>query len=104
MKKILFVLCLLSTTAAFAQYGPGAATLSGRAQAYQFESHQEHATYAPMSEERSVLPTTPYLFAQGDRRPSDFAQAEAISLGAIAREFRKRHAQLKKARVVWINQ
>jgi len=105
MKTILFVLCLLSTTAAFAQYNLGGGSVDSQARSYQFQSHQEHAAYAPMSEERSIIPATTYLSAQGDRRPSDFAQPpETVSLGALAREFRKQHAQLKKARVVWVNQ
>jgi hypothetical protein len=47
---------------------------------------------------------TSYTSAQGDRLASDFPQADAVSLGAFAREFRKQHSQLRKARVVWVNQ
>jgi hypothetical protein len=102
MKKTLFVLCLLSTTAAFAQRG--ASSISSEPQTYQFSSHSAHADYAPMSQEKSVLAATSYTSAQGERRVSDFPQAESVSLGAAARELRKQHAQLKKSRVVWVNQ
>lgn len=105
MKKTLFVLCLLSTTAAFAQYySSGASSISNQPQIYQSPSHPAHAAYSPMSQEQNVLAATSYTSAQGERPASDFPQAEAVSLGAFARELRKQYAQLKKARVVWVNQ
>lgn len=105
MKKILFVLCLLSATAAFGQYyGYGASHLDSTPVIYESPSHPAHASYTPMSQEQSVLASTSYSSAQGERRASDFPQAEAISLGTYARELRKQHAQVKKARVVWVNQ
>jgi hypothetical protein len=105
MKKILFVLCLLSATAAFAQYSNGFAShVSTEPFVYQAPSHPAHASYAPMSQEQSVLGAANYTSARGERPASDFPQAEAVSLGVFAREFRKQHAQAKKARVVWINQ
>jgi hypothetical protein len=105
MKKTLFVLFLLSTTAAFAQYyGGSAATISSQVQPYQPPSHPAQATYAPLSTERSVLGGTSYTSAQGERPASDFPQVEGISLGAYAREFRKQHALWRKSKVVWVNQ
>ena len=103
MKKTLFVLCLLSTTAAFAQY-IGGASRSSEPQIYESPSHPAQASYAPMSQERSVLATASYSSAQGERRASDFPQPESVSLGAVAREIRQQHAQLKKSPVVWVNQ
>jgi hypothetical protein len=103
MKKTLFVLCLLSTTAAFAQCR-GASSIGNEPQSFQFSSHSAHAAYAPMSQEQNVLAAASYSSAQGERRASDFPQAERVSLGAAARELRKQHAQLKKSRVVWVNQ
>jgi hypothetical protein len=105
MKNILFVLCLLSTSAAFAQYNNlGGNTINSQPQVYQFQSHPGHAAYASMSQEQNILAATTYLSAQGERRPSDFAQPEEVSLGAVARELRKQRTELKKSRVVWINQ
>ncbi len=101
MKKTLFILCLLSATAAFAQFG---GSLNSQPQAFEFPSHPAHAAYTPMSPEQSVLASSSYTSAQGERPPSDFPQAEAVSLGAYAREIRKQHAQLKKSSVVWANQ
>jgi hypothetical protein len=103
MKKALFVLCLLSATAAFAQYG-GASYISSEPHIPQSPSHPAHASYAPMSQEQTVLATSSYSSAQGERPASDFPQQEAVSLGAAARELRNQHAQPKKSRVVWVNQ
>jgi len=103
MKKILFLLCLLSAAAAFAQNN-GVTSVNNQPQVYQFQSHPGRAAYAPMSQEQSIFAATSYTLAQGERPASDFAHAEAPSLGAVARELRKQHAQLKKSPVVWINQ
>lgn len=104
MKKILLVLCLLSTAAAFAQNNINGGSLNTQPMVYQFQNHPGHADYAPMSQERSVLASASYSSAQGERPASDFPQAEGVSLGAFARELRKQHAEVKKARIVWINQ
>ncbi len=103
MKKTVFLLCLLSTTAAFAQYG-GVSTINSQAQSYQFASHPEHAAYAPMSQGLSVVGGANYSSAQGERPASDFPQPASVSLGTVARELRKQHARLKKSRAVWVNQ
>jgi hypothetical protein len=104
MKKVLFVLCLLSTSAAFAQYGNLGASRSNEPVIYDSPSHPAHAGYAFMSSGSSVLASASYSSAQGDRPPSDFPQPEAISLGVAARELKKQHAQEKKTSVVWVNQ
>ena len=105
MKKILFVLCLLSATAAFGQfYSSGASHIDNTPVIYEPPSHPAHASYAPMQQEQSVLGSTSYSSAQGERPASDFPQAEGISLGVYAREQRKQREQLRKAPVVWINQ
>jgi len=102
MKTTLLVLFLLSTTAVFAQYG--ATTRSSQPVVYEMPSHPAHAAYTSMSQEQSVLSNGSYTSGQGQRAASDFPQPEDVSLGAVARELRKQHEQLKKARVVWVNQ
>jgi len=104
MKPALFVLCLLSTSAAFAQYLGGASYISSEPQIYGFPSHPAHAAYAPMSQEQNVLAATSYSSAQGERLPSDFPQPESVSLGLAARELRQQHAQVKKSPIIWVNQ
>jgi len=104
MKKTLFMLCLLSASAAFAQNQYNPYGLNSQITTPQFNSHDAHASFAPMSQERSILASSGFASAQGDRPASDFPQAEGVSLGAAARELRKQHAQVKKSRVVWVNQ
>ncbi|MGD0214516.1 MAG: hypothetical protein ABSB87_14915 [Terriglobales bacterium] len=104
MKKILFVLCLLSAAAAFAQNSIGGYTLNSQPSIPSSPSHPAHAGYTPMAQEQSVLVGTSYTMAQGDRPASDFPHPEGASLGNVARELRKEHAQLRKSRVVWVNQ
>lgn len=104
MKKILFVLCLLSATAAFAQYYGGMSTINTQLQMPQMPSHPAHAGYTPMSQGQSVLASGSYASAQGERPFSDFPQPEAVSLGTAARELKQQHAPLRKSRVVWVNQ
>jgi hypothetical protein len=104
MKKILFVLCLLSASAAFAQYSNTGAGRSTEPMIPEMPSHPAHASYTPMSQERNVLPNTSYGSAQGERPASDFPQPEAASLGAAARELKTQHAQFKKSPIVWVNQ
>jgi hypothetical protein len=104
MKKTLFVVCLLSSSAAFAQYYSSGNSRTSDPVVYQAPSHPSHASYAPMAQEQNILAAATYTSAQGERRASDFPQAESVSLGAYAREMKKQHAQLKRSRVVWINQ
>jgi hypothetical protein len=108
MKMTLFLFCLLCTTAAFAQHGGSVGSISSQPQIREVPSHTAHASYAPMGREQSVLSSSSFSFAHGDRPASDFPHpamaAEAVSLGAVARELRQQHAQLKKSRVIWVNQ
>jgi hypothetical protein len=57
-----------------------------------------------MSEGQSISGPSNFSFAQGERPVSDFPQSAAVPLGTAAREIRKQHAEVKKSRVVWINQ
>ncbi len=105
MKKTLFLLCLLcllSSTAAFAQLG--ASYISNEPQIYHSPSHPAHASYTPMSPEQNMLGGTGYFFGQGERPLSEFPQPAPVPLGTIARELRQQHAEVKKSRVVWVNQ
>ena len=104
MKKTLLILCLLSSSAAFAQYFNGGSGRSSEPVIYQSPSHEAHANYAPLSQEQNILASASYTAARGDRPASDFPQADAVPLGTFARELRKQHERLKKSRVVWVNQ
>ncbi len=99
MKITLLVFCLLLTTAAFGQYG----YINSQANPYRSPDHPAHASYAEIPSGQSVVGGGGYTLAQGDRPASDFPQAAQISLGDAARELRKQHEQVKKARFVWTN-
>jgi len=105
MKTTLVVLCLLCSTAAFAQfYQFGGGSRDATPVIYEPPSHPQHADYAPMMQEQSVISGS-YSSAQGERPASDFPQAgPGISLGEYARQFKKEHETLKRSRVVWVNQ
>ena len=105
MKKTLFVLSLfVLTTAAFAQYGGAVGHISAEPQIFRAPEHPAHAGFATLRSETSIYPGTSYMSAQGERPASDFPQAATASLGDLAREFKKQHAQVKKSKMVWINQ
>ena len=78
MKKTLFVLCLLSTTGAFAQYYSGAGHIDNTPVIYESPSHPAHASYTAMTQEQSVLGSSNYSSAQGERRASDFRRPRAF--------------------------
>ena len=99
MKITLLVFCLLLATAAFGQYG----YLSPQMNPYNAPDHPAHASYAEMPAGQSVVGGGGYTLAQGDRPASDFPQKPQVSLGDAARELRKQHDQVKKARFVWTN-
>ena len=102
MKKILLLVCVLSTSAAFGQYY--ANHLDSQVQIYRSPDHPSYATYAPMAQERGVAGGGSSMsYAQGERPVSDFPQAAPVPLGDTARELKKQHALVKKARVVWEN-
>jgi len=101
MKMTLLVFCLVLTTAAFGQYN---SSINSQPQPYHSPEHPAHASYAPMASGQSVVGGGGYIIAQGDRPASDFPQQVQISLGEAARELRKQHQQVKKARVVWTDQ
>jgi hypothetical protein len=98
MKKTLLMFLLLSASAAFAQNQYNPISINNQLSTPQFFTHPEHAA------ERSIFASSSTVSAQGERPVSDFPQAEPVSLGTAARELRKQHAQVKKSRVVWINQ
>jgi hypothetical protein len=100
MKITLLVFCLLLTTAAFGQYG---GHISSQGNTYSSPDHPAHASYAEIPTGQSVVGGGGYTLAQGDRPASDFPQQPQVSLGDAARELRKQHEQVKKARFVWTN-
>ena len=101
MKTILLVSCLLTASVVFGQGYYGSRV--SEPQIYMPADHTAHASYAPMAQERGIGGGGSPTFAQGDRPASDFPQVASAPLGDTARELKKQHAQVKKARFVWEN-
>lgn len=102
MKKILLmIICLLSTSAAFGQYGAG--HFDSQPQVYHAPEHPLHAGFMALASEHGIVGGGSVNFAQGERPVSDFPQAAVLPLGDAARELKKQHAQVKKSRFVWEN-
>lgn len=102
MKNTLFAILLICATGAAAQ---NIGVLSNEPQPLVISDHPRHASVHRMAQEQNVFgEESPYTYAQGERPLSDFARASAsVPLGDIARTYRKEHASVKKARIVWDN-
>jgi hypothetical protein len=96
MKTTLFALCFLCATAAFAQNAP---VLPNTPQPIQMNEHPQHASEHAMARESSLLSTSAYSYAQGERPLSEFGGTlkQETPLGDIARAFRRDRTTAAKA-------
>jgi hypothetical protein len=101
MKKLLFVLLLFSASAAFGQYSVN--HLENQPNVFHPAEHPATAFYSHLAGERSIVGGGGTDYARGDRPASDFPQMAVVPLGDAARELKKQHAQVKKARIIWEN-
>jgi len=100
MRTTLFTLCLLWGTAAL---GQAVSTVAPISSTFQIASHPEHASPQPLAREYSLLEGigTAYVIAQGERPLWEFAPArQEVPLGDVARNLKREHAAMKKARFV----
>ncbi len=105
MKITLLTLFLLCAAVAFGQSTLGAAAINSQAQPVQFYSNPQHATHHPMAREESLLQSSSYTHARGERPLWEVARfPEEMPLGDIARALREDHEIVKKTDVIWINQ
>jgi hypothetical protein len=100
---LLFLLCLLCTTAAFGQAAAASSGLSAQPVIYEFYSHPEHAAQTPMGREQNLLESSCYVSAKGERPLWEFAAAQETPLGDVARVLRKEHEMARKAHYFWNN-
>ncbi len=100
MKTSLLVLLLLATSAAFAQY---AGSISSQSQPYHPPENPAHATVHALAPERSVLSSTNYTSAQGEKPVWELPQVPSTPLGDVARTLKQEHSKVKKARFVYEN-
>lgn len=104
MKIAMLALCILGSSAAFAQSVVGSSSVSAQPQVYAFESHPEHASRKPMRPMEMLNENEPTVSAQGERPLWEFATpVHEVPLGDSARTLRLEHAATKKAAKVWQN-
>jgi hypothetical protein len=98
MKTTLFLMCFLCATAALGQQSFTAAALSNEAQPLQMLGHPGHASQHAMAPEQSLLDSSTYVYAQGERPLWEVAPVTRTTpLGDVARVLRQEHATAKKA-------
>lgn len=103
MKKLLFAVMIFGGTAAFGQ----AAALSAQPQVIEFPEHPRHAELTPLACEHPLVGGAPdnYSYAKGERPLWEFGPvSEPVSLGDVARAYRKQKLAVKKADIVFEKQ
>jgi hypothetical protein len=96
MKTTISALCFLCFLCATA-FGQATA-ISSTPQPMQMSDHVLHASEHAMAPESSLLSTSGYSYAQGERPLSEFGTPkQEVPLGDIARAFKKERAAAAKA-------
>jgi hypothetical protein len=99
MKTILFAICVLGATSAFAQIG---SSVSATAQPISMADHPMHAMQHDMGQEQNLFSSPSVSYAQGERPLWEFGPvSQPVPLGDIARAYRKEHAGVRKAEVIY---
>jgi hypothetical protein len=99
MKPLLLSFVILCSAAAFGQ----AAALSNQVTPIQIAGHPLHASFTPMAGERPLVGGAPdtYSYAEGERPLWEFGPlSQPVSLGDVARAYRKEKVSAKKAELV----
>jgi len=103
MKLLLISAVILCSVAAFGQ----ASALSNQATPIQIVDHPQHASLTPLACERPLVgaASDAYSYAQGERPLWEFGPvSEPVSLGDVARAYRKEKVTAKKAELVFEKQ
>jgi hypothetical protein len=102
MKTTIFALCFLCATAAFGQNAP---VLSNNPQLTEVPDHPQHASQHAMGQESSLLGTSSYTYAQGERPLWEFGtDKHETPLGDIARAYRKERAAATVAKATKVSE
>jgi hypothetical protein len=102
--KIIFVVLLLSTTAALGQATAGVTAFSNEPVAIMMQTHERHASQQSMSREQNLLGSSSFSYGKGERPLWEVApNSNPVPLGDVARALRKQHETAKKAEIVWQN-
>jgi hypothetical protein len=101
MKTTIFALFFLCGTVA--AFGQTASVQSNNPQPiYMPDDRPQHAAQHAMGLESSLLGTSDYSYAKGEQPVGDFGTLpQETPLGDIARAYRKEHAQVPKAVIVF---
>jgi|HubBroStandDraft_1064217.scaffolds.fasta_scaffold00006_50 hypothetical protein len=100
MKTTIFVLSFLCFLCATSAFGQTASVLSNNPAPIQMADHTIRASEHALAQESSLLGTSNYTYAQGERPLSDFELSlkPETPLGDIARAFRKERAAAASAK------
>ena len=101
MKTLLVLAVVLCCATAFGQIG--VATLSNQVTPLQIVDHPMHASYTHLTNETPLVggASDTYSYAQGERPLWEFGPvSETVSLGDVARAYRKEKLTAKKAEMV----
>ncbi|HKS76119.1 MAG TPA: hypothetical protein VJQ82_23105 [Terriglobales bacterium] len=101
--KVTFValFLILSASLAFGQAVAATSALSAQPVVIQMPGHPQHASYAPMAQERGLMEKSAYSFAHGERPLWELAPVrEEVPLGDIARALREEHLKAPKAQFI----
>ena len=93
------LLIVLGSVGAAAQIG---GALSSEPQVYTVPSHPQHAMRQPLADEKTLLDSSPFVSAKGERPLWEVPQqvTYVMPLGDVARLLRKEHEAAKKAVLV----
>ena len=99
MKTLVFVLCFVGANAAL---GQTATVLSSQPVVIEIPDHPLHASQHEMAPEQSLLASSAYTYAKGERPLWEFGSvSQPVSLGDFARTYRKEHERVQKAKFVF---
>ncbi len=101
MKTIIFALCFLCATAA--AFGQTATVQSNNPQPISMpDDRPQHASQHALAQESSLLGVSAYSYAQGEQPVVDFGTLpQETPLGDVARAYRKEHANVPKAVIIF---
>lgn len=98
MKKNRWLCFLLFASLTWGQ-SPGPSVVNGQPQPLRLPSNTQHASAAPMGTQQSLLGSSAYSFAKGERPLREVAPPSppTVPLGDTARAVRQQHELAKKA-------
>jgi hypothetical protein len=105
MKVTLVILFVACASFAFGQTSSGVGyALNAQPQVTEFASHPQTAAPQAMGQEKNLLVSSNFEWAQGERPLWEVAPPLHVTpLGDIARMLKVEHAKAKKSDVVWEN-